>query len=363
MTDKYYQKNVFYRGLDKFIGFMKAIPQSQANAIWIAVAFFVILIAFMEYRVFESTLSITGDVVLAGSVLFVTAVGGIIAEMFLHRNKKATDDQLMAANWLFGISLVASAIAGFGVWAQTSGNETINLFNRYAVTLPQFADFVFVMITAVTVIDVFILRWYIREDVDMKHTRNVERVESRRRTAELETDESLIEFDAELERKVKKTLKIETKRKQVKEELTKMYGGNVPADILRKAMNALDGIQRSDDYADDDNDGVRNREDTTYNPKSNNRSASTPPAPDAQTGQGALQWYTFEQFCQQIGLSPSEARAMVANCPNHDEAFKKLVIDRNMSDKTDITGKNFRKVYYRDINPTNAATANNNGRR
>lgn len=101
-----------------------------------------------------------------------------------------------------------------------------------------------------------------------------------------------------------------------------------------------------------------------------NKSSSTPALPPpvatipqsvtvpAQTGQGATQWYTFEQFCEQIKLTPSEARAMVASCPSHDEAFKKLVVDRNMSDKTDITGKNFRKLYYRDINPPVAAGVN-----
>jgi hypothetical protein len=92
-------------------------------------------------------------------------------------------------------------------------------------------------------------------------------VQSKKRTAELETDESLIEFDAELERKVKKTLRIETKRKQVKAELTSMYGGQVPADILRKAMDDLDNIKRADDEADDDKDGIANKNDNTFNKK------------------------------------------------------------------------------------------------
>jgi hypothetical protein len=72
--------------------------------------------------------------------------------------------------------------------------------------------------------------------------------------------------------------------------------------------------------------------------------------------------YTLEQFCAQIGLTPSEARSMIAGITNHDVAFKMLVKDRDMSDNTDISGKNFRKMFYRDLNPTNAAVMSNNGR-
>ncbi len=266
MTDKYYQDNVFKRSFSGIIDFLKKLPESRANAIYIAVGFFVILIGFMEYKVFESTYSTTGNLVLSLSVLSVTAFGGIIAEVYLHRNNKATDDQLMAANWIFGISLIASAIAGFGIWAQSSGATVVDLY-YLQFAIPDFTDFVFIMITVVTIADVLLLRWYIREDVDMKHTRNVERVQSKKRTAELETDESLIEFDAELERKVKKTLRIETKRKQVKAELTSMYGGQVPADILKKAMDDLDNIKRADDEADDDKDGIANKNDNTFNKK------------------------------------------------------------------------------------------------
>ena len=86
-----------------------------------------------------------------------------------------------------------------------------------------------------------------------------------------------------------------------------------------------------------------------------------PPA-DSQQGQGESKWYTLEQFCEQIKLTPSEARTIAAGCKNHDEAFKKLVIDRNMSDNTDISGKNFRKLYYRDINPQVAAGVNGKNR-
>jgi hypothetical protein len=267
-TDKYYQDVWYKRYWQGFVAFMKTIPESKANAIYIAVGFFVILIAFMEYKVFESTYIATGDLILSLSVLGVTAAGGIISEVFLHRNKKANDDQLSTANNLFNMSLIASAVAGFGVWAQTRGADAVRLFGN-EIPLPKFSEFVFVMITIVTVVDILMLRSYIRNDVDAKHARNVERVQSRRRSAELETDESLIEFEAEVERKVKKTLKIEQKRKQVRDSLTTMYGGNIPADVLKAAMLELDKIQKADALADDDGDGKANENDSTFNFKRN----------------------------------------------------------------------------------------------
>lgn len=265
MSENLYRKNFMQRGWQGLLTFMRSLPESKANAVYIAVAFFVVLIAFMEYKVFESTYTATGDIVLAASVLSVTAVGGIVAELILKRNSKASDDQLIASDALFYLSLIASAIAGFGVWAQTSGTNEVHLLD-YTISLPRFADFVFVMITAVTVADVFLLRWYISEDVDAKHRRNVERVESRKRASELNTQESLIAFEAEVERKAKKTLMIEARRKSLKDELTRMYGGQVPPEVLRKAMADLDAIKATDDAADDDRDGVNNANDTTYNP-------------------------------------------------------------------------------------------------
>lgn len=264
MSDKLYQKNIFKRSWDSFVLFMKSIPQSKANAVYIAVGFFVVLIAFMEYKVFESTYSLTKDLILSISVMGVTAFGGVIAEVFLRRNSKATDDQELAADSIFYISLAASAIAGFGIWAQASGNGTVNVGNL-RIELPQFADFVFLMITVVTIADIFLLRHYIREDVDAKHRRNVERVQNRKRSSVLATDESLIEFEAEVERKVQKTLKIESRRQELVKSLKSMYGGSVPADVMEKAMRDLDAIKVADDLADDDKDGIKNKDDNTYN--------------------------------------------------------------------------------------------------
>lgn len=292
MSDNFYKDNFLKRFWKGVVTFLKKLPESRANAIYIAVGFFVVLIGFMEYKVFESTYSVTGDIVLSLSVLSVTAFGGIIAELYLHRNKKATDDQQFAANIIFGVSLVASAVAGFSIWAQTSGTSTVDLY-FFKFTLPAFTDFVFMMITVVTVADVFLLQWYIRGDVDMMHTRKVERINSLKRSAELSTDESLIEFDAELERKIKKRLKIETKRVNVKAELSKMYGGTVPADILRQAMDDLDNIKRADDEGDDDGDGVSNKNDNTFSMGLRTAGAyqttSKTPSQTQQAGQGATE--------------------------------------------------------------------------
>lgn len=87
------------------------------------------------------------------------------------------------------------------------------------------------------------------------------------------------------------------------------------------------------------------------------------PQPQGANNQQQGTSYTLDQFCAQIGLSPSQARSMVSGITDHNIAFKKLVVDRNMSDNTDISGKNFRKVFYRDLNPTQAVPANSNGSR
>jgi hypothetical protein len=261
MDDKYYPDIWYKRYWKSFVAFMRSIPESKANAIYIAVGFFVILIAFMEYKVFESTYVATGDLILSLSVLGVTTVGGIVSEVFLHRNKKANDDQLSTANNLFNMSLAASAIAGFGIWAQARGADAVRLFGN-EIPLPNFSEFVFTMITVVTVVDILMLRSYIRNDVDAKHARNIERVESRRRATELETDESLIEFEAEVERRVKKTLKIEQKRKHIRDSLTALYGGDIPADVLKEAMTELDKIQKTDARA--GGEGVSNENNSTF---------------------------------------------------------------------------------------------------
>jgi hypothetical protein len=48
-----------------------------------------------------------------------------------------------------------------------------------------------------------------------------------------------------------------------------MYGGNIPADVLKAAMLELDKIQKADALADDDGDGKANENDSTFNFKRN----------------------------------------------------------------------------------------------
>ena len=258
--------NIIQRIWKRVVGFLKSVPQSKANAIYVAVVFFVVLIAFMEYKVFEAMYSSTGDIVLSVSVLTVTAFGGVVAETILHRNPKATDDQRLAADVIFYISLIASAIAGFGVWAKASNMQAVDLY-YIQFALPDFSRFVFGVITVVTVLDVLLLRWYIRSDVDFAHGRRMAEIANERRVAGLESEESLVAFEVEVERKAKKLLKIEHKRREVREELTRIYGGNVPASVMEDAMRKLDAISKLDDEADDDGDGIANKNDTSYNPK------------------------------------------------------------------------------------------------
>jgi hypothetical protein len=96
-------------------------------------------------------------------------------------------------------------------------------------------------------------------------------------------------------------------------------------------------------------------------PKRDNQSHNAPrsrqEAPRAtQQQQGTS--YTLEQFCAQIGLTPDQARNIASATTDHNTAFDWLVVGRNMSDNTDISGKNFRKIFYRDLNPPVAAGVN-----
>lgn len=68
-------------------------------------------------------------------------------------------------------------------------------------------------------------------------------------------------------------------------------------------------------------------------------------------------WYTLDEFAAQIGMTKGQIKAAVVGCKNHDEALKKLVIDRGKLNDTDISGKNFRKLYYGEINPQKAERA------
>lgn len=241
MSETYYKENFIRRIQHKVITTLKQLPEVQFNAVWIAVAFFVILIAFFEYKVYEATLTQTGDFILSISVLTVTAAGGLIAELFLHRNKKATEDQRMIADTIFYISIVTSAVAGFAVWAQSSGTSTIYML-WFTFTLPAYGQFVFTTITIVSVIDALLLRSYIRGDVDNQHSRDVNVIDSQRREADLQVERDLMQFRTKVKTTSERRLKIEQERAKLRSDLNEIYSGNVPSDVMAKAMQELDSI-------------------------------------------------------------------------------------------------------------------------
>jgi len=88
------------------------------------------------------------------------------------------------------------------------------------------------------------------------------------------------------------------------------------------------------------------------------QNTSSMPVPATQTAQIQTEWLTLAQFLAQIGLSEPEARLLAKGCSNSDEAFKKLVTDRNKGDSTNISRKNFRKLYYGELNHQPAAQGN-----
>src|SRR3990167_6799926 len=63
----YYRKNFILRAFEKLSEIMRGLPAAKVNAIAFAVIFFITLVAFLEYKVFESTYSLTGNIVLSVS--------------------------------------------------------------------------------------------------------------------------------------------------------------------------------------------------------------------------------------------------------------------------------------------------------
>lgn len=257
MSDnQYYKENMFKRGMSKVSSVFKALPTIKFDAVAGAIGFFVLLIAFLEYKVFESTYGLTGDIILSISVLSVTAFGGVFAEIVLNRNEDATDDQLLYAEWIFYISLITSAFAGFGIWAQTSGFNTVDLW-VIQFSIPEFRSTVFVLVTIVTVADILLLRSYFRKDVKAVHARNIARSNSKKKQADLNMEDRMIDFDVEVKTKAEQVLKIARQRKLAQDELTKLYGGHVPADVMNYAMRKLDSIMKEIETGEDLNgDGV-----------------------------------------------------------------------------------------------------------
>lgn len=352
MSEGYYQKNFIKRGWDRIITALRGLPSSQLNAISFAVGAFIVLIGFLEYKVFESMYGMTRDIFLSASALTVTAFGGILAETVLHRNKGATDDQLWSADALFYISLFTSAVIGFGIWAQATGTNRIEAFGYY-MPLPDFASFAFVMITVVTVIDIVLLRKYIRDDVDAKHARNVSRSESKKREADLKVEDSLINFDAEVKRRSEGLLRVEKRRAEVRKELESLYGGTVPADIMAEAMRNLDNIiideelRTGSDINGDGNVGRKPKPASQPRPPAPQlrepsfASAPSAPAPAPTHVQPVM--YSMDAFLSALGMTRQQAYDLAVRLGDASTAWKTLR-DREML-PDGLTHRNFDALY------------------
>lgn len=252
----YYKDNFFKRGWSAITGFFKGIPSMRIDAVAGAIGFFVILVAMLEYKVFESMYGMTSDIILTASTLLVTAFGGVYAEVVLRRNESATDDQNLQADAIFYISLVTSAVIGLGAWVQAIGLQEVKIW-KYTFSLPEFSQLAIAIITIVTIADILILREYFRGDVKAQHKRKVAQSNSKKVQAEFQVEDKLIEFEAEVKGKTEQILRVEKRRKEVRENLTSLYGGSVPADVMKLAMNKLDEIMQEIKTGDDVNgDGV-----------------------------------------------------------------------------------------------------------
>lgn len=244
MTEnKYYKENFIKRGWKKVTDFFKSAPSMKFDATAGAIGFFVVLVAMLEYKVFESMYGMTGDIILTASTLLVTAFGGVYAEVVLRRNEDATDDQNIQADTIFYISLVTSAFVGLGAWMQAVNIQFINL-GKYNLTIPQFSQTSIVIITIVTIVDILILREYFRGDVNAVHRRSIARSNSKKKQADLDMEDRLIDFDAQVKTDAEQILRVERRRKEVRDELQNLYSGKVPQDVMTKAMGVLDTIMQ-----------------------------------------------------------------------------------------------------------------------
>lgn len=244
MSDnKYYKENFFKRSVKMVTDFFKSAPSMKFDATAGAIGFFVVLVAMLEYKVFESMYGMTGDIILTASTLLVTAFGGVYAEVVLRRNEDATDDQNMLADAVFYISLATSAFVGLGAWMQAVNIQVINL-GGYSFSIPQFSQISIVIITIVTIADILILRAYFRGDVNAVHRRNVAQSNSKKKQADLTMEDKLIDFDVQVKTDAEQILRVERRRKEVRDELQGLYGGKVPQDVMAKAMGVLDTIMQ-----------------------------------------------------------------------------------------------------------------------
>jgi len=239
MSDnKYYKENMFKRGLQKFTDLFKKVPTMKFDAVAGAIGFFVILVAMLEYKVFESMYTMTGDIILTASTLLITAFGGVYAEVVLRRNEKATDDQNMYADWIFYVSLITSAFIGLGAWMKAIGITFIDL--------SSFGEISVAVITLVTIFDILTLRAYFRGDVGAVHRRNLAASESKKVQADFQIADKLIDFEAEVKGSTERILIIAARRKEIREELSSLYGGRVPDDVMKAAMDKLDLIMEEE---------------------------------------------------------------------------------------------------------------------
>ncbi len=241
--NKYYKENFFKRGVKKVTDFFKNAPSMKFDATAGAIGFFVVLVAMLEYKVFESMYGMTGDIILTASTLLVTAFGGVYAEVVLRRNEDATDDQNIQADAIFYISLVTSAFVGLGAWMQAVKIETINIAG-VLFSIPQFSQMSIGIITIVTIADILILRAYFRGDVNAVHRRSIAQSISKKRQADLSMEDKLIDFDVQVKTDAEQILRVERRRKEVRDELQTLYGGKVPQDVMTKAMGVLDTIMQ-----------------------------------------------------------------------------------------------------------------------
>jgi len=252
----YYKENMFKRGWNAVTGFFKGIPSMRFDAVAGAIGFFVILVAMLEYKVFESMYGMTRDIILTASTLLVTAFGGVYSEVVLRRNATATDDQNLQADAIFYISLATSALIGLGAWVQAIGLETVRIGDFY-LTLPEFSQLAVSVITIVTIVDILLLREYFRGDVKAQHKRKIEQSNTKKIQADFQVEDALIEFEAEVKSKTEQILRVEKRRKEVRENLTSLYGGSVPADVMKLAMRKLDEIMQEIKTGEDLNkDGI-----------------------------------------------------------------------------------------------------------
>jgi hypothetical protein len=215
---------------------------SRGLSVLLATFMFILLVASAEYKVFEALwISTNKDFFLTASALLTTGVSAVFAEI-LHGNPAATKDQKWWMSTLFIVNLVVGAILGLAAYLN-AGQSSIN-FLGYSVNFGGLINVSYGLIVLMTASEILIYRHYFNEDIQRKYAARKAKIFATQQEAQLETEESVAQLQADAERQARRILVLADAKKTVRDRLTEDYGGKVPDYVLQQAMNEIDSLNK-----------------------------------------------------------------------------------------------------------------------